>query len=97
MQGFAEFLEKGVLVPPPLFDEVKSILYEHAEVSLKFKGERLSLMKMYKHINWYLTGYPHRNSVMEGYSKKVKNSKALLDLISALEPAEMPAKGRYGA
>lgn len=78
------FLEGRPVPPPPSFEEVKEIFREHARLSLKFKGERLAKMKMYKHLNWYLKEHPRRKEIMRRYTE-LKNMEDVITFVEGLE------------
>ena len=63
------YLEQGVLLPKPSFDEVKEMILRHAALSVEYKGEFIGIREMRKHVAWYTTGYPSsaklRNRVNE--------------------------------
>jgi tRNA-dihydrouridine synthase B len=52
------YLEEGVLLPKPSFDEVKEMILRHATLSVEYKGEFIGIREMRKHVAWYTTGYP---------------------------------------
>ncbi|HHV13552.1 MAG TPA: tRNA dihydrouridine synthase DusB [Clostridiales bacterium] len=53
-----EYLERGILMPKPGFDEVKEMILRHAALSVEYKGEFIGIREMRKHVAWYTTGYP---------------------------------------
>jgi nifR3 family TIM-barrel protein len=52
------YLEKGILLPKPPFQEVKEMILRHALLSVEYKGEMITIREMRKHVAWYTTGYP---------------------------------------
>lgn len=52
------YLEKGVLIPKPAFQEVKEMILRHAALSVDYKGLYTGIREMRKHVAWYTTGYP---------------------------------------
>jgi tRNA-dihydrouridine synthase B len=52
------FLKYGELLPEPSLDEKIEICLEHAELSVKEKGEYVGLRTMRKHLAWYTMGMP---------------------------------------
>ncbi len=52
------YLEQGILLPKPGFEEVKEMILCHAALSVEYKGEFTGIREMRKHVAWYTTGYP---------------------------------------
>ena len=52
------YLETGELLPEPTPDERKAMAGRHAELAVKYKGEKLAIPEMRKHLAWYTTGLP---------------------------------------
>lgn len=52
------YLETGELLPEPTPDERKAMAVRHAELAVKYKGEKLAIPEMRKHLAWYTTGLP---------------------------------------
>jgi nifR3 family TIM-barrel protein len=51
------YLEQGILLPKPTFEELKEMILRHAGLSIDFKGEYTGIREMRKHVAWYTTGY----------------------------------------
>ena len=54
----AVYLETGELLPEPDLSEKKRMILHHAELMLRYKGEKLGMMEMRKHMAWYTAGLP---------------------------------------
>jgi nifR3 family TIM-barrel protein len=52
------YLETGELLPEPTPKERKAMAVRHAELAVKYKGEKLAIPEMRKHLAWYTTGLP---------------------------------------
>lgn len=52
------YLEKGIFLSKPNFEEVKEMILRHAMLSVEYKGELITIREMRKHVAWYTTGYP---------------------------------------
>ncbi len=52
------YLESGELLPEPTPEERKSMAVRHAELAVRFKGEKLAIPEMRKHLAWYTSGIP---------------------------------------
>ncbi len=53
-----ELLTSGTIVPPPTFAQRMEVAIQHLELAIKFKGERVAVREMRKHISWYIKGMP---------------------------------------
>jgi nifR3 family TIM-barrel protein len=58
VQEAVELLTLGTIVPPPTMAQRIQVAIEHLELSRKFKGERVAVREMRKHISWYIKGMP---------------------------------------
>ena len=52
------YLESGELLPDPTPEERKAMAVRHAELAVRFKGEKLAIPEMRKHLAWYTSGLP---------------------------------------
>ena len=52
------YLETGELLPEPSVEERRAMVIRHAELMVQFKGERLAIPEMRKHMAWYSSGLP---------------------------------------
>ena len=52
------YLNQGIMLPKPSFDEVRDMILSHAKLSVEYKGEYIGIREMRKHVAWYTTGYP---------------------------------------
>ena len=52
------YLQTGELLPEPTPEERKAMAVRHAELAVKYKGEKLAIPEMRKHLAWYTTGLP---------------------------------------
>jgi len=52
------YLEQGILLPKPEFNEVRDIILRHALLSVEVKGLYTGMREMRKHVAWYTTGFP---------------------------------------
>ncbi len=53
------YLKDGTLLPPPSFDEVKTMMLRHARMQAEYKGEYTGIREMRAHISWYTAGFPN--------------------------------------
>jgi len=54
----ATYLETGVLLPEPAPDERIGVALRHLRLMTEFKGEKVAVREMRKHLAWYLKGLP---------------------------------------
>ena len=73
----AHYLETGELLPEPDMAEKKRVILRHAELMLKYKGEKLGIMEMRKHLAWYTAGLPG--------SAKLRNDMNGMETLSDLQ------------
>jgi len=52
------YLNEGLLIPKPKFDEVMDMILRHARLIVDYKGEYTGMREMRKHVAWYTSGYP---------------------------------------
>lgn len=54
-----EYLENGVLLPEPTWEDRLDIAEKHMDMLADYKGEVISIREMRKHLGWYIKGLPH--------------------------------------
>ena len=54
-----EYLENGVLLPEPTWEDRLDIAEKHMDMLADYKGEVIGLREMRKHLGWYIKGLPH--------------------------------------
>ena len=54
-----EYLEKGVLLPEPTWEDRLDIAEKHMDMLADYKGEVIGIREMRKHLGWYIKGLPH--------------------------------------
>ena len=76
-----DFLQGKDTFDAPGFREIKDIILDHFNLSIKYQGERLAKKRMYKHITWYLKRFKNLNKIMPEYTKleSVEDFKPFLD------------------
>ncbi len=79
------YLEKGIILPKPEFAEVKEMMLKHAQLSLTYKSEMITIREMRKHVTWYITGYPGSAR----FRSRVNEIESMVDLKSLLEEYQM--------
>jgi len=52
------YLSTGELLPEPSLEERKAMILRHAELMVRYKGEKLAIPEMRKHMAWYTAGIP---------------------------------------
>ena len=49
----------GEMPARPTMEEIKEMIYRHARLQVKYKGEYLGIREMRKHVSWYTSGLPN--------------------------------------
>jgi tRNA-dihydrouridine synthase len=66
---FTGYLDSGLNIPPPKWEEVKKMILRHGALLIEYKGEYIGMREMRKHVAWYTSGYPRsaklRNRINE--------------------------------
>lgn len=75
------YLEQGIILQKPDFNEVKNMIIRHAKLSVEFKGEYTGIREMRKHVAWYTTGYPSSAKLRN----RVNEIEDMMDLLKLLE------------
>ncbi len=75
-----EYLETGIVLPKPSFDEVIEMIKRHAAILIKVKGEYIAIREMRKHIAWYTTGYKG-SAKLRGQTNEIETMEQLLVLM----------------
>lgn len=82
------YLQSGILLPKPDFDEVRNMILRHAGMLVDYKGEIIAIREMRKHVAWYTTGFPgsaklrnHVNEIesLEDLENMLKNYQLLIE------------------
>ena len=63
------YLNHQQIIEKPTIEEVIQMIFRHARMAIKYKGEFTAMREMRKHVAWYTHGYPSsthlRNRVNE--------------------------------
>ena len=54
-----EYLENGILLPEPTWEDSLDIAEKHMDMLADYKGEVIGIREMRKHLGWYIKGLPH--------------------------------------
>ena len=79
----AVYLETGELLPDPELAEKKRVILRHAELMLKYKGERIGIQEMRKHLAWYTAGLPG-SSKLRNEMNSMQSFEELKELVGRL-------------
>src|SRR5699024_8841428 len=52
----SRYLKTGEILPDPTSHEIISMILRHIEMLIEYKGERVGIREMRKHISWYTKG-----------------------------------------
>lgn len=76
------YMETGEHLPKPTMQEVKDMIFRHAQLMLDCKGEFTGFREMRKHVAWYTAGYPNSARV-RGKCNEIENMQDLEQLMEA--------------
>lgn len=54
-----EYLENGILLPEPTWEDRLDIAEKHMDMLADYKGEVIGIREMRKYLGWYIKGLPH--------------------------------------
>ncbi|MCR1899061.1 tRNA dihydrouridine synthase DusB [Irregularibacter muris] len=57
------YLKTGELLPEPTPGEIVDMILKHMELTIQYKGERVGIREMRKHISWYTKGLEGSNKI----------------------------------
>ena len=77
------YLEEGVLLPPPSRQEVKKMIFRHADMLTAVKGIYTGIREMRKHVAWYTAGFPH-SARLRGRINTVESLEELREVLEGL-------------
>ncbi len=63
IRDIVTYLEKGIKLPPPTYQDRIKMCQKHLDYLLQFKEERLAILEMRSHIAWYLKKIPHSQEI----------------------------------
>lgn len=78
------YLETDEKLPKPSLDEVKQMIFRHAQLQLQYKGEYTGMREMRKHVAWYTAGFPH-SAKLRGTINETETMEQLFTLLEAWE------------
>ncbi|MEK7158590.1 MAG: tRNA-dihydrouridine synthase [Patescibacteria group bacterium] len=78
-QQIRTFLETGVVIQPS-WEEIKTIILEHAKLAFRSKGDR-GILEMRKHLAWYIKGRAGASRLRQQFMhvQSIRDVKSLLD------------------
>lgn len=79
------YLITGRLLPEPSISERINIALKQLDLAVQFKGERLAVIEMRKHLTWYLKGMKNANPVKDVINKLDNKEKVENTLLEYLE------------
>ena len=80
---FSELLaydRTGEMPARPTMEEIKQMIYRHARLQVKYKGEYLGIREMRKHVSWYTSGLPN-SAKLRGEINAVESLEELESLL----------------
>lgn len=58
-----KYLKDGTLIPEPSIEERVKFALRHTELIVKYKGEKIGIKEMRKHLGWYFKGLPGATNI----------------------------------
>ncbi|TCT14672.1 tRNA-U20-dihydrouridine synthase [Natranaerovirga pectinivora] len=77
-----EYLNSGILLEGPSFDEVIDMIIKHSKMLIEFKGEYTGIREMRKHVSWYTKGLP-KTAQLRKEINETETFEEVLNLLSA--------------
>ena len=74
------YLEEGIILPTPEWQERRAMILRHARDLCEYKGEKIAIPEMRKHIAWYTAGIPH-SAKLRGSMNEINTMEDLLALL----------------
>ncbi len=59
------YLEKGILIPEPSWEEQFGLIQEHIRLQVEYIGEERGIKEMRKHLAWYFKGLPGASRIRD--------------------------------
>lgn len=78
-----QYLKDGTLLPEPTLDEKKEMMRKHARLMAEYKGEKMAMVEMRSHLQWYTAGIPG-SAALRNEMNSVQNMEDLLRLLDRL-------------
>lgn len=75
------YLEDGIVLPSPSFDERIDMCLEHLNNLYELKNEKLAVLEIRNHIAWYLKGMPNSNEIKNKIFLQ-KNISAIIEILN---------------
>lgn len=77
------YVEEGKILPEPDFKERMDMALEHLNLVVRFKGEKVGLLEMRKHLAWYTKGFRGAARIRERINK-IDHLDDMVDLLEEL-------------
>lgn len=98
IREIVELLENNRKIDPPGWAEKLAMAREHLDLAIKYKGERVAVREMRKHVAWYIKGMRAAARLRDSINKACTRQE-MLDILNALSTASrngiMPEEGDY--
>ena len=75
-----EYLENGVLLPEPTWEDRLDIAEKHMDMLADYKGEVIGIREMRKHIAWYTKNMPN-SSEFRCEINKIEDKDLLMKIV----------------
>lgn len=78
------YLESGEILPSPSLSEIQEMVFRHGKLLAEYKGEKIAMREMRKHIAWYTAGLPH-SAALRNEINKVETLEEMEQLFAGLK------------
>ena len=77
------YLSDGFCPDGPSAEEVREMVFRHAALMVRYKGEYIAVREMRKHISWYTAGFPNSSKLRDRVNR-AETIEELLQCVSLL-------------
>lgn len=80
-----ELVENNRIIDPPGWEEKFALIHHHLDLAIEYKGERIAVREMRKHVAWYIKGMRAAARLRESVNKACTREEmlAVLNVLSA--------------
>lgn len=81
MKEIVTYLNTGVIISKPTYEEKINMCFHHLEYLMKIKSEKVAVLEMRSHSSWYIKGMPNAQTV-KSEIYKAKTSEELKKILN---------------
>ena len=76
------YLETGEILPGPSVAEIRDMILHHGSLLSQYKGEKMAMREMRKHMAWYTAGLPH-SAALRNESNQIETLDEMKQLLES--------------